>query len=91
MRIKPGESIESWANRVQQYEYGYALQRIAEGHNIDIVFESMAMRIQQKLMHPVLVALKANPVEFDAEVSKKAYKEAYLNKNGPKSDHVSED
>ena len=91
MRIKPGESLESWANRVQQYEYGYALQRIAEGQNIDIVFESMAMRIQQKLMHPVLIALKTKPVEFDVEVSKKAYKEAYLNKNSPKPDHVNED
>jgi glutamyl-tRNA reductase len=91
MRIKPGESFESWAARVQQYEYGYALQSIAEGHNIDEVFESMAKRIQQKLMHPVIVALKNKPVEFDSEASKKAYKEAYLNKNGPKSDHVSED
>lgn len=91
MRIKPDESYENWATRVQQYEYGYALQRLAEGHDINIVFESMAMRIQQKLMHPIIIALKNAPVEFDAEVSKKAYKEAYLNKNGPKSDHVNED
>lgn len=91
MRIKPGESYENWASRVQQYEYGHALQRIAEGDDIDTVFDSMAVRIQQKLMHPVIIALKNKPVEFDSEASKKAYKEAYLNKNGPKSDHVSED
>jgi hypothetical protein len=91
MRIKLGESFESWANRVQQYEYGHALQRIAEGHNIDVVFESMAARIQQKLMHPVFTALKNRTIEVDLTASKKAYKEAYLDKNGPKSDHVSED
>jgi glutamyl-tRNA reductase len=91
MRIKPGESFESWANRVQQYEYGHALQRIAEGHNIDIVFESMAMRIQQKLMHPIIVAIKDVPLSYDLAENKKAYKEAYLDKNGPKSDHVNED
>ena len=91
MRIKSGESFESWANRVQQYEYGYALQRVAEGHNIDVVFEEMSVRIQQKLMHPIFVALKNKPIELDIEASKKAYEEAYLSKNGPKSDHVSED
>ena len=91
MRIKPGESFESWASRVQKYEYGYALQRIAEGDNIDAIFESMATRIQQKLMHPVFVALKNKPTEIDIEASKKAYEEAYLSKNGPKSDHVSDD
>jgi glutamyl-tRNA reductase len=91
MRIKPGESFESWASRVQQYEYGYALQRIAEGNSVDTIFESMAMRIQQKLMHPVFVALKNKPTEIDIEASKKAYEEAYLSKNSPKSDHVSED
>jgi glutamyl-tRNA reductase len=91
MKIHPEESFENWAKRVQQYEYGHALQRLAEGTDIDTVFEDMAMRIQQKLMHPIFIAIKNKPIEFDLTASKKAYKEAYLDKNGPKSDHVSED
>ena len=91
MKINPEESFEDWSKRVQQYEYGHALQRLAEGDNIDSVFESMAMRIQQKLMHPVFIALRNKPIAFDLEASKKAYEEAYLSKNGPKSDHVSDD
>jgi hypothetical protein len=91
MRIKPGESFENWATRVQQYEYGYALQRLAEGQDINVVFEAMAMRIQQKLMHPVFTALRNKTIEIDLTASKKAYEEAYLKKNGPKSDHVTED
>jgi hypothetical protein len=42
-------------------------------------------------MHPIFIAIKNKPIEFDLTASKKAYKEAYLDKNGPKSDHVSED
>jgi hypothetical protein len=91
MKINPEESFEDWAKRVQQYEYGHALQRLAEGHDIDTVFEAMAMRIQQKLMHPIFIAIKNKPVDFDLEASKKAYKEAYLDKNGPKPDHLTED
>jgi glutamyl-tRNA reductase len=91
MKINPEESFEDWAKRVQQYEYGHALQRLAEGNDIDTVFEAMAMRIQQKLMHPIFIAIKNKPIDFDIEASKKAYEEAYLNKNGPKPDHLTDD
>jgi hypothetical protein len=42
-------------------------------------------------MHPIIVAIKDVPLSYDLAENKKAYKEAYLDKNGPKSDHVSED
>lgn len=91
MRINPGETQESWAKRVQQYEYGYALQQVAKGHDINVVMEAMAARIQQKILHSLIQGIKENGVPVDMEVSKKAYEEAYLKNNSPKSDHVSDD
>jgi glutamyl-tRNA reductase len=91
MRINPGETYESWAKRVQQYEYGYALQQVAKGQDINVVMEAMAARIQQKMLHPVLQAMRENTAPADMEASKKAYEEAYLKNNSPKSDHVSDD
>jgi len=58
MRIKPDESKEDWAKRVQQYEYGYALQQIAKGEDLNLVMEAMGARIQQKLLHPVFRAIR---------------------------------
>ena len=93
MRINPGETYESWAKRVQQYEYGYALQQVAKGQDINVVMEAMAARIQQKMLHPVLQAMK-EPREIDpvkwAE-SKLKYEEEYVNRIPPKSDHVDTD
>ena len=91
MRINPGETYESWAKRVQQYEYGYALQQVAKGQDINVVMEAMAARIQQKMLHPVLQSIKETSVPMDADASKKAYEEAYLKNNSPKADHLTED
>lgn len=51
-----------WAERVRKFELGFALQQLANGQDINVVIEAMAMRIQQKMLHPVLVELK-KPIE----------------------------
>lgn len=50
--------MEEWAERVRKFEYGYALQQLAKGQDLNLVMEAMAMRIQQKILHPVLVEIK---------------------------------
>jgi glutamyl-tRNA reductase len=92
MRIEPDETYESWAKRVQMYEYGVALQQIAQGKDIDEVMGQMASRISQKMLHPIIKALQSNS-EITAETlaqSKTQYNEAYA-KRGPVADHVVDD
>lgn len=50
--------MEQWAERVRQYEYGHALQQLAQGQDLNLVMEAMAARIQQKMLHPILVKIK---------------------------------
>jgi glutamyl-tRNA reductase len=93
MRYNPGESIESWAERVRKYEYGYALQQIAAGQSSEVVLEAMSARIVQKLMHPIMSELnksiKENTVH-NTEAGRQHYEEIMKSK-GLASDHVQED
>ncbi len=92
MRLKPNETYESWAKRVQEFELAQAKKELAKGTDINLVMEAMSARIQQKLLHPILVAIRENSSkDFDVEKSRKAYEEAYLKNNGPKPDHLTED
>lgn len=92
MRKKSEESIEDWGRRVQQYEYGHALQRIAKGESVEIVIQDMGRRIQQKILHPVIEAIKQTKIsEYNIEKSRKEYEETYLKKYDPKPDHVDYD
>jgi len=92
MRINPDESITDWAKRVQQYEYGYALQQIAKGEDANLVMEAMAARIIQKMMHPIIKALQDTRIDQSkSDVSKKSYEENYIKRFGPKADHISDD
>lgn len=50
--------MEEWANRVRTFELGYALQQIANGQDINLVMEAMAVRIQNKILHPIIVEIK---------------------------------
>lgn len=50
--------MEAWAERVRKYELGHALQQVARGQDINVVMEAMSARIQQKILHPVFIALK---------------------------------
>ena len=91
MRIKSGESKEDWAKRVQQYEYGHALQRIAQGDPVELVLDDMSKRMTQKLLHPFIQDIKdSNKTEFNAEENRRRYKETYLDKNSPAADQVSD-
>jgi glutamyl-tRNA reductase len=50
--------MEDWAERVRKYELGYALQQLAKGQDVNIVMEAMAARIQQKILHPIIIEIK---------------------------------
>jgi glutamyl-tRNA reductase len=92
MRKNPEESYKNWADRVQNYEYGYALQRIAMGDVPNTVMEEMSKRIMRKLLHPIIVDLKKHSiVDYDPIESRKVYEENYLKKYGPKADHIDVD
>jgi glutamyl-tRNA reductase len=92
MRIEPDETYESWAKRVQMYEYGVALQQVAQGKDFDEVLEQMAARINQKMLHPIIKALQDTAVDqSQLDASKKSYEENYIKRYGPKADHVSDD
>ncbi len=50
--------MEEWAERVRKFEYGYALQQLAKGQDLNVVMEAMSSRIQQKILHPIIMAIK---------------------------------
>lgn len=54
----PNESFESWCERVRQFELEYARSLIAKGQDLNLVLEAMSARIQQKILHPVLLEIK---------------------------------
>lgn len=91
MRIEPEESFEQWALRVQKFELARAKKELDSGIDVNLVMEAMSARIQEKLMYPIYKAIKESKSKFDAEASRKAYEEAYLKKNSPKADHLTDD
>ena len=93
MRKLPEESVEHWASRVERYEYGRALMKIAECLPAEQVMEDMSRRIVAKLMHPLVDALRSNAkwTEADAKESAQKYKEMYMDRVGPVADHVDKD
>jgi glutamyl-tRNA reductase len=58
MRYRPGETLESWAERVRTYELERARKRIASGEDAELVMTEMAGHIARKLLHPMLVSLR---------------------------------
>jgi glutamyl-tRNA reductase len=91
MRIKPNETIEEWAKRVQQFEYGFALQQLAKGADVHVVMEAMSSRITEKLMHPIFTAVNDLAKEIDpynADTAVAHYKKEYLDKVKPAPDHI---
>ena len=91
MRINPDETYQQWAERVCAFELDHARSELAKGVPVDEVLEWMGRRINQKMLHPILASLRNTAVAADLEASKKAYEEAYLNKNSPKPDHLTDD
>jgi glutamyl-tRNA reductase len=91
MKINPGESMESWASRVEMFEKGRALQRIANGDNPVTVMEDMSRRIAEKLLHPILNAIRESvPDNFDVDENRREYEEIMKNVEKP-ADHVDAD
>jgi len=80
--------MEAWAARVEMFEKGRALQRIAQGDDPALVMEDMSRRIMEKLLHPILNAIRESvPDDFDMEKSRREYEE--IMKNVEKAaDHV---
>ena len=51
MKIKDGETFEQWSERVRQFEFGYAMQALANGTDADTILEQMSIRITNKMKH----------------------------------------
>ena len=93
MRYKPGETLEQWAARVQQYEYGRALMRSASGEPVDKVMDDMSQSIIDKMRHPIFKSLlqeRDTQIQESIEQSRQRYVETYVNRIGPRADHVDE-
>lgn len=61
MKFNNNQSLEQWANKVIKYEYEMALKSIKKGIDIEVVMSTMAYRIQQKILHPLLSDINKNP------------------------------
>jgi glutamyl-tRNA reductase len=90
MKIQPNESIESWAERVAVFEKDRALKHIVKGIDIDIVLAEMSRRIMDKLLYPILHAIRQTHEGVDMEKFEKD-KQAYyelMKIKGKAADHV---
>lgn len=86
MKPKDNESYESWAERVRMFEHGRAMQRVAQGDDINLVMEDMARRMIDKMLHPIYKGL--HTVEpIDLAESRQSYIEK-MSRVGPSADHV---
>jgi glutamyl-tRNA reductase len=86
---RPDESYEQWVRRVEQYEFGRALMRLAQGHDPDAVMTESSHRIMKKLQHPVIQAISDSAVSgYNSTESLEEYRRNYLERFGPKSDHI---
>jgi glutamyl-tRNA reductase len=84
----PNESYEHWAERVEMFERGKALQRLAQGEAVEKVMEEMSKRIIEKLLHPIFKTLKESAItDYDPVKSRKEY-EAKMQYHAPVADHV---
>ena len=91
MRKRPDETMESWAARVEMFEKGRALQRIAKGDDPDLVMEDMSRRVMDKLLHPILNAIHNSiPNDYDVEAGRREY-DKIMKPVGKAADHVDAD
>lgn len=82
------ESFEEWSKKVDMFERGYAMQRIANGEPAELVIEQMSKRIIEKLMHPIFKNVQGQgPSQEDIEAGRKRYEEI-MKTVGLKPDHV---
>jgi len=84
----PGESYEQWVRRVEQYEFGRALMRLAQGDDPEQVLKDTSNRMINKFQHPILEAINAIPSNYDSQASQQQYRTNYQDRFGPKPDHI---
>jgi glutamyl-tRNA reductase len=88
MKINPDETLESWASRVEMFEKGRAMQRIAKGDDPIKVVEDMSRRIIDKMLYPILKSFE-QPKMSNAAVNESRKKYEEIMKNVARApDHV---
>ena len=90
MKQLPGESYEQWVRRVEQYEFGRALMRLAQGDDPEQVLKDTSNRMINKFQHPILEAINAIPSDYDSRASQQHYRTNYQDRFEPKPDHIKE-
>ena len=91
MRKNKNESIEVWASRVEMFEKGRAMQRIAKGDDPIEVVEDMSRRIIDKMLYPILKSFD-QPKMSNAAVDESRKKYEKIMKNvGKAADHIDAD
>ena len=86
MKIKDEETFEEWSERVRQFEFGYAMQALANGTDHDAVLEQMSIRISNKMKHYNFTCIKV-PYRYDMKKHKLEY-EQIMKMISPVADHV---
>lgn len=81
--------MESWAARVQSYEYGRALMLLSAGQDPITVMTETGRRIVNKLEHHVVYELRqvmtnSEPQDLGAD----HYRQNYLMRVAPHADHI---
>jgi hypothetical protein len=92
MKPNDNELYEEWCYRARMFEHGVAMQRIAQGEDVELVLEEMTKRLLSKMMHPLFDLAKEEIVnDYDPVKSREEYKRLYLDKMNPVADHVIND
>ena len=83
------ETMKEWAEKVRRFEYGRALQRLANGDPPEEVMEELSNRMMEKLKYPLMRMLAVPPptAEQIAE-GRKHYEETYLKHVAPRADQM---
>ena len=83
------ETMAEWAEKVRRFEYGRALQRLANGDPPEQVIEQMANRIMEKMKHPIMSALTVpKPTEAQIAEWRRNYEEKYVKNMAPRADQI---
>lgn len=80
MKQLPNENYEDWIKRAQLFEYGRAIQQLADGEDPVKILEGLSHRLTKKILHPVLTVIREMPTDYNAEESRQYYKEHYIDK-----------
>ena len=91
MKMGLNEPYDKWVERVRIFEYGVALQKIANGNNVETVMEDMSKRITEKIMYPIYDIVRKSAIkDYDLGELKKQYEEKMI-KHNPVADHIADE